>query len=427
MADNVDNNVSHIEDENGNLLWAPNSLDGAYTLEAAQSMSDILKDLLKDISIKASIEIDEDSLANVYTKTESDQRFIIVTNFDSMLNGKIQELINSQAIIGSSDLRTVNSRLLSLYTTCYGTNFDGVKVINDSYNQLISNLRDDYSSQYTIINRLLNDIYGRNTDGSTDWNNKEYALVSNTGTTSDLSSLFVGANRASIVSAVNYIATQVGTRDLIIGSGVIQTTAKDLIGAVNELLGLNNNLNQSITNMSGTISTVSSNISSLNQSVSGIQDSYISISGRVSGLENQVGTGTLNTDNKTVIGAINELDSEVQDNKSDIDTIKSSLSTAQQTIQTLNSNLSDLSENFSSSVQDISNAQSDIEDLERDTSSLNTRVGNLEELDSDVSGLSVVESLNVIASTLKSLSSSFTNLETRVKALEDGSSPESEG
>lgn len=417
MAD-IDN-VSHIEDENGNLLWAPNSLDGAYTVEAAQSVADILRDLMKDISIKASIEIDEDSLANVYTKNESDQRFIIVTNFDSLLNGKIQELINNQSIIGTSDLQTVNSRLLSLYTTCYGTNFDGVKVINDSYNQLISNLRDDYGSQYTIINRMLNELYGKYADGSTDWNTKIYALVSNTGTTSELSSLFIGANRATLVAAINYLATQVDTRDFIIGSGVIQTTAQNLIGAVNELLGLNNSLNQSLTSISGSVTNVSTSVANLTQSIADTQVSYNIISGRVTSLENQAGSEQLNTTSKILSGAINEVNSKIDTDKSDIDNLKQSMSSAQQTLQTLNQNLSELSENYNSSVQDISTAQSDIENLERDTSALDIRVGNLSDVDTSIAGLSVVESLNNIAVILQSLKSDISDLQSRVEALEN--------
>ena len=275
---------TQIRDTEGGLLWDPSSVDGKYTVMKAQSLADIIQSLMENISIKAVISLDEQSLANVYTKEQSDERYLLITNVDDILDGKIdgkiQGLIVSGDIIGKADLNIVNSRLLSLYNACFGTNFEGETVSANSYNQQIENLSGQLTSQYTSINRMLHDLYGEMSDGSVDWTKKDYALVSDTGKTSDLSSDFIGSNRSTLAAAINYTQSQVSNKDALVGTGTLDTTNKNLVDAVNEIFSTLNSLSNSLNSLS-------SGVVNLSNTVNGLMGEIESLKSRVQELENR--------------------------------------------------------------------------------------------------------------------------------------------
>ena len=280
--------TTRIEDEDGNLLWEPNSVKGAYSVQAAQSVADILKSLLDDIAVKAVISLDEDSIANVYTKEESDQRFVQVSNFDSTVNDKISALVVDGQIIGSSDLNTIMSRLLSLYTTCYGTNFDGEVIVNNSYNQVISNLQSDYTSQYTILNRILTELFGKNSDGSVKWSDNLYALKSDTGTTSDLSDSFPSTSNNTLTEAINYTQSQLTSTQSILST--TRSTLSTLQSNIGALTTIDDSIRDtsfavSINNLLSALNSLSSTVSSLSSRVLSLESSLSSLTSRVEALE----------------------------------------------------------------------------------------------------------------------------------------------
>ena len=392
-------NTTQIQDPNGNLLWSPTSVAGKYSAAKVQEVADILKDLLQNVTITMNAKIDEDSLSNVYTKNQSDERFVLVTNLDSAVQGKVSELIIAGQIAGTGDINTVNSRLLTLWKSAYGTNFDGEQVQNTSFNQSIESLNDSVYANTQDILRVLNNLFAKNSDGSTiDFSHVLYASLADVGSKSDLSSAFSGANRSTLVNAINYTQSMVDYRNEIIGTGSLQTSATTLIAAINELLGLQNASNQTIVSLSGSISGIASNVTALTDSIADTKTSYNTMNSRVTAIETLDGSGSLTTADKTLIGGINEVRSELVSTSSDVTTLKSDVSDIKSDITNIKTNIGTLS-NIDSSVRDTNIVNS-----------LNKLVTLVSQLDSKVTGLD---------SRLDSVESSISSLDSRVSALEE--------
>ena len=379
--------TTRIQDPNGNLLWSPVNPNGQYSLKKAETIAEVLENLIDSIEIKAKITMDEDQLANVYTKTQSDERFVLVSNADALITGKVSELIISGQIAGMTDINTINSRLLTVWKSCYGTNFDGVQVQNTSYNQSIDSLENSVYANTQDILRVLNSLYAKNPDGSTiDFSKVLFAAVSDVGTTSDLSAAFSGTNRSKLVNAINYVYSLINNRNEIIGTGSLQTQAQTLISAVNELLGLNNTSNQTIVTLSGSVSNIASSVSALTESIADTKTSYNQMNSRVTAIETLDGTGSLNTADKTLIGGINELKSELANDTSEISSMKS----------------------------DVTQIKSDISSLRGQAST----IGSLNNLDSLVSASNLVSSINKVVELISGLDSRLSSIESKIENIE---------
>ena len=66
-----------IKDEAGNLLWQANDF-GLYSNMKTAVIAEILKELMTDMKIKVESYIadDDQALANVYSRTQADERFV---------------------------------------------------------------------------------------------------------------------------------------------------------------------------------------------------------------------------------------------------------------------------------------------------------------------------------------------------------------
>lgn len=421
--------TTQIQDSNGNLLWSPVDPNGKYSLKKFESVAEILESLINSIEIKAQISMDEDQLANVYTKTQADQRFVLVSNFDTLISSEIRSLIAQGVIVGLTDMNLANSRLLTLFKSCYGTNFEGEKVVSNSFNERIENLTVSYNSMYSDLSRAMRDLYFENPDGTLDRSRLLYAAVSDAGTTSELSAAFSGVNRSKLVNAINYSQSLIDNKNEIIGSGTLQTASNNLIGAVNELLGLNNESSRTIVTISSSIATVSSNVASLTESISDIKVSYNQINSRVAAIETLDGTGTLNTVDKTLIGGINEIKSSIEAVSSDVVDINTDLRQAKSDITSLKGKtseigiLSDLDptvlddtlvKSINKVVDLISGLDSRLSGIESSIEDMSSRLGNVE------SGIeSLTSSVESMESRIASVEFSITSIEDRVTALEN--------
>lgn len=279
--------VTHIEDPNGNTLWSPNSVEGTYTAQKTQEIVNILADLLSTITIKMEGTIDGETLANVYTKTQCDTLFVKNADFTT----KIEALVAAGLILDGNSLNDVMTKLRSLWKTCYGTNFEGEIIDNNSYNVLISNLIDANTSLNNYITRIQHDIYPQNPDGSLDTGKRLFAAVSDTGTTSDLSSDFTGSSRDTLVRAINYVQSNNSSL-----SNTVSGVRNDLTTVSNNLGTVTNTLTatvQDIGNLENLDSDIGASdiVDALNkiyQEVVTIKGDITSLTERVEDLENRI-------------------------------------------------------------------------------------------------------------------------------------------
>lgn len=371
--------VTSIQTRDGKLLWAPNTVAGQYSIAKTAEVAAILGDLLNDVTINTRTIVDEQSESNVYTKSQSDERFVLVNGFDSLLQAKVAELVLNETIPNQTEIDTLRVRLQNLWITAHGTDFNGNQVQNTHYDgQLADHETKIYANTQDLL-RVLNDVYNKGTDGSTiNFNDPKFAEKTNTGTTSDLRAEFRGTNRDTLAKAINYVFSLIDNRNTFIGSSTLKTNANNLAAAINELYDTQAT-STSLAGLSSTVSQVSADLMSLSSSVTGTQSSYNAMDTRVSNVEGRVssiealdGNETLSTTKKTLKGAINEL-------KTDIGTVEDSIS-------------------------NINNRMSVI--------------GNTAELNSNVYASDLVKSINKLYNVVSNLSQKVSGLESRIEALE---------
>jgi len=273
-----------IRNENGDLLWSPVSVAGAYSVQKTQEIADILAELLDNVQISSTITVDDDFLANVYTKSQSDQRYILVSNFNSLLNGSINNLINTGYIVGTNDFRTLTQRVLTLFNSCYGTNFEGEIISSNSYNSQLEALNNSYSALYNDVSRINRSIYYENPDGSLDRSKVLFAKVEDTGKTEELSSSFVGSNRSKLVFAINYTQSEINsTNNEITSIKNDITDVKSNITTVNNTIGDLQYLDEKVSSTSivGSLNKISGLLTDINASISNLETRVSNLEGRL--------------------------------------------------------------------------------------------------------------------------------------------------
>lgn len=276
--------VTHIEDTEGNLLWSPTSVEGAYTVQKTQEVAAILAELLSTITIKMEGTIDGETLANVYTKVQCDERFTRNDDFET----KVLAMAAAGLILNGNSLTDINDRLRNLWKTCYGTNFDGEIIDHNSYNTLINNLTEIITSLNTYLTRVQHDIYPQNPDGSLDLSRRLFAALSNTGSTQDLSADFGGVARSTLAEAINFVQSETSST-----AGSISDVSSDLADLSNNLTTVSSNLNTTVTNI-GDVSEIDSELDASNVvgalnkiyvELKGIRSDLNSLTDRVTALE----------------------------------------------------------------------------------------------------------------------------------------------
>ena len=309
-----------IKDENGNLLWQPNDF-GLYSNMKTEVIAQILAELLTDTMIQVETHSGDAPITNVYTKEESDARFFQIALFPAYLDGQIYRLIAEGQIIGISDLNLINSRLLLLYMSCFGTDLDGHRV-QQGFDVRIQSLEDMSDFLFSRVTQISRDIYLVR-DGVVDPTVLVIAKLADTGYRENLSPTI--ADTSTMVAAINSVNSEV----------------KDNIDAIGAL---------------GT---------------------------RVDDLETQNGSATLTTTAQTLSDAINELDGELGTAQTDIGNLQTDVGNAQGDITSINTAVGDVStldSGFTSQevVAALNQLISSVNTLSGQISALDTRVTALE-------------------------------------------------
>jgi hypothetical protein len=323
-----------LTDADGNLLWSPNDF-GSYSTEKVQLITSILSALLSDVTLKMETSLSDESLANVYSKDESNERFIQKSDTDGMITPLVQSKVDtylaSGGAVSKTELENLQNIVASLRTACVGLNLDGTAysgAANSLLNRVLS-LEEKETSDYSLISKIMGVVYEVNKDGSFS-ETVRLALDSELGDLTALNKAIT--SRSSAIAAINFLY------ELIKSSG--------------------------------------SDVSGISDDVSTLKENRVTDRQDIENLQTKVGTGTLNTTNKNLVDAVNEV---------------------------LNK------------IPNTSTLTNDVKTLKEGLNKVNTSLGDISTLDESISDKSdIVKALNSIAS-------SITSIDERLRVLEGSS------
>lgn len=278
--------ATQIKDaETQELLWQADDF-GKYSLDKIQAISTILKSLLTDITIHMDTSINEESLANVYTKDESNKRFVLVEALNQSVEGAVSALVVAGKIPGITSLDLINTRLETLNVNCTGYDYAGNKR-QAGYKELIDNLDTDITNTNNNVLRVIQTLYEENSDGTYDFEKVLVAKISETGVKTNLNSEI--KDRSTLVAAINSLFQEISeTKSSISGASTavadiskvkqdIQTATQDL----SQVKTQTSSLIQDMTNVKsqiGSIQNLSSNESSIVEALNNISTKLDSLS-----------------------------------------------------------------------------------------------------------------------------------------------------
>lgn len=260
---------TRIESKDGEELWGPD-IFGKYSIDKIRVIAEIMKGVLKDnpITFINKSKSDED----VYTKTESNTLFILKSDFNniagdlvkSLTSSYLKELASTQGVASAIDVKLLEKVSNYLTRACFGQTYTEIKDLASMNIVPIPDRLQQVETQIvsadTRINHTMGVVFEVNRDGS-------FSSVSKVATKEELKSV----------------------KD-VLGSGDITVrSAKNIIDAVNRL----DKSIVALESISDFVNTLSTTVTTLLRTVDR--------------LDKLIGSGSLKTTSKTVIGAINEL------------------------------------------------------------------------------------------------------------------------
>lgn len=357
-----------IENEKGDLLWAPNNF-GTYSVDKVAEITDIISGVLGDLTINVHQQTEED-FGDYYNKDEINnilRDYLLRADYSdtagpairSATNEYLESLRNNGTIVDSN----VTDKLVfaaDYWTRC---------CLNMSYNELINaqvapsvtsfasrldNLEGIQNSHSTYLSKIIQNMYE-------DTETRTGLLLSTRAFTGEGSGVTIGTG---------------------------SNTYSSLVAAVNDLLA--NSQQSVVSNISQHVASLSTQVGNLDTRVNNLN--YVNKSDVV----------TSSTNDTTKIPAASL---EYQD-RQDIDTLNSITGE----LSSLSSSIS----NKSSLVGAINSLKSDIDSKESQISDLDTTVSNLTTQISDLS-----TQLNGLSTQISGLDGRIASLESRVSALEN--------
>lgn len=349
-------------DDNSPLMWAPDDF-GQYSIDKINLITNILKGLLSDITIKT----DQQGREDVYTKTESNKIFVQRTEFTNMAGDLIHSLTDSYLKEQSEQGKIVNSlttddivKVLDViakknYGESYETILSKFKDLGDypvgyGFNTLLDRVNNLDSSSTSIKNQIIwlqNQVYGTTNNLASD---TPTILVKK----SEISSLEDTVNKCNtsvsgMKSTVDSTSTTVSSLVTKVGTNTLNTTEKNLTDAVNSLAkdvsNLQSNSSTSVSSLSARVSSLESstnnNISTINSNIDtikkSIEDNKSTLNTSIS--NNASNIASLENKLKTANDTIAKLQSALTSASNKIDTLTNQLSTTTATANNLNSML----------------------------------------------------------------------------------------
>lgn len=321
-----------IENESGELLWAPNNF-GTYSIEKIEEITEIISSTLSDITLNV-YSTSEKDWHDFYDKEEINsllQNYLLRADYSDTAGPAIRsatdaylELLRNEGSIVSSEVTDKLIYAADFWTRC---------CLNMSYNELINA---QVSPSVTSFSSRLDNLEGIQNSHSTYLNKIIQNMYEDTETRTGL-----------LLSTKAFTGEGSG---VVIGTG--SNTYSNLTAAVNDLLA--NSQQTTVTNLSNTVNNLSTQIGNLDTRVNNLN--YVSRS--------DVVTSSTNSSSKVPAASL-----EYQD-RQDINSINSSIGS----VSSLSSSISDRS----SLVAAINSLASQLSGISSQISSLSSRVGSLE-------------------------------------------------
>ena len=345
------------------ILWAPDDF-GTYSMDKIELITKILHELFENTKVKTEADISEESLANIYTRTQADAAFVAKGDLFDLSKKYAQEEIALQlaaeTILGEAAKKVLMGYINTLYKSCYGKDTEDHEASEIGFSTRIDSNKQQIDSNYSLIRtHVLNLMYPISGSGDYDYTKPlvltESSLTPVNNKIGNLEDIEEGVTNTSLVDAVNYL------------NDTIKTLAGDE-GVILDLRILKANI--------GTIANLETSAHNLTDAVNEVRKIVVENVGDVSGLK---------TEDKTLVGGINEVKKNSDDNKTSIGDITKLKAGA--------TNLTDAVNEIKTEADNIGN----LEDLD----------GSLESINKE----NLVKALNSVISYAK-------GLESRIKALE---------
>ena len=267
---------TRVVNDEGEVLWGPDTF-GTYSIDKIKVIAEIMKSVFKDTPITFVNSGKEDE--EVYTKEESNDRFILKSDFNSiagdlvksLTSSYLKELANTQGVASSLDVKSLEKVANFLSRVCFGQTYTEIKELSSMaivpLPDRLLQVETQQTSLDTKVNHIMGVVFETNRDGS-------FSSVSKIPTKTEV----VGLSSK-------------------LGSGSITVrNAKDVVDAVNRL----DKSIVALESISEIVNTISSTVTALTRTVDGLSKT-------VDRLGTLVGSDSLNTTSKTLTGAINEL------------------------------------------------------------------------------------------------------------------------
>lgn len=323
-----------VVNEQGDLLWGPNDF-GDYSIEKIQLISSILRELLSSVTLSTKTVTEGGDTSGFYTKNESDNRYLLAETATSLIEVIAKQstdtYLKEGGAVSLTDFTQVRGWLIRLNRLVEGVDLDNPQEAAGNYITLrIESLETKEQANASNILGLQRDVYKSNGDGSIS-SEVKFTYAEDMGITKkdkmivSLSEGF-GTYRSTIVTAMNYLMTLIENLDQSQGDSVtdlsnkvktledfktaankditslkssvgdveLQTEAKNLRGAVNELKDQIGTLSDSITATGNSITEVAGDVGDLGDldaSLSGsisLVDALNSIVSSLSSIENRL-------------------------------------------------------------------------------------------------------------------------------------------
>lgn len=293
-----------IENENGELLWAPNNF-GTYSVEKVEEITEIISDTLSDITLNV-YSTSEKDWHDFYDKEEINallQNYLLRADYSDTAGPAIRSATDAYLESLRNEGRIVDSEVTS--KLIYAADFWTRCCLNMSYSELINaqvapsvtsfasrldNLEGIQSSHSTYLSKIIQNMYE-------DTETRTGLLLSTRAFTGEGSGV-------------------------VIGTG--SNTYSNLTAAVNDLLA--NSQQTTVTNLSNTVNNLSTQIGNLDTRVNNLD--YVSRS--------DVVTSPTNNSSKVPAASL-----EYQD-RQDINNLLSAISSLESTVSDLSSRVSGL-------------------------------------------------------------------------------------
>lgn len=297
-----------LTNDDGDVLWDPKDF-GEYSIDKVELIISLLENLLSKTTIKMETTYDDGTLSNIYTKSQSDERFFHKSDTDSVITPLVRDKIdvylsNTQTVASKSEFDVLKGIVNTLRISCVGLDLEGNSV--DSAMSLSSRMTGLDDSRNGKVTTNYNNIWNLSAiiyeieDGQIT-SKVKVAYKADVGLLKDLDSSI--SDRSSLVAAINSLVK--------VDAGF----SKD----IETLKNYNSTNDTNISEIKSSLSSLGSTVSTLGESVSTLGDSVSTLS------DNQGSLDSLDSsikDVSSIVAAINSLASAISDLSDRVDALE---------------------------------------------------------------------------------------------------------